>query len=75
MKECNPNKKCIILIFYDNAADILSNKQLNAIIPELLIRGTKLNNFLVFIAQFYFIVQKNIRLNFMLHFIIKIPKK
>ena len=35
-------------------ADILSNKKLNPIVPELFIRGIKLNTSLVFITQFSF---------------------
>ena len=37
---------------------MLSNKKLNPIITELLIRGRKLNISLVFITQFYFAVPK-----------------
>ena len=44
-------------------ADMLSNKKLNPIVTELLIRGRKLNTSLVFITQSYFAVSKNIRLN------------
>ena len=39
-------------------ADMLSNKKLNPIVTELFIRGRKLNIFLVFITQSYFVVQK-----------------
>ena len=42
---------------------------------ELFIRGRILKIYLVFIAQSYFAVPKNIRLNSMLFFIIKFPKK
>ena len=31
-----------------------SNKNLNPIVNKLFIRGRKLNNFLIFITQFYF---------------------
>ena len=54
-------------------ADILSNKKLNPLVTELLIGDTKLNISLVFIAQPYFTVPKNIRLNTTHYFIIKIP--
>ena len=55
--------------------DLLSNKKLNPIVTELFIRGIKLNISLVFITQTYFAVPKNIRLNTMRYFIIKIPNK
>ena len=44
-------------------ADTVGNKELNPIVTELLIRGRKLNIFLVFITQSYFAVSENIRLN------------
>ena len=56
-------------------ADILSNKKLNLIVTELLIRGRKLNMSLVFITQSYFSVPINIKLNSAHHFIIEIPNK
>ena len=54
---------------------MLDNKKLNPIVSELFIRGKKLNIFLVFIAQSYFAVPKNIRLKFTHHFIMKIRNK
>ena len=56
-------------------ADMLSNKKLNPIVIELLIRGRKLNISFVFIPQPYFAVPKNIRLNSTHYFIMKIPNK
>ena len=56
-------------------ADMLSNKKLNPIVTELFIRGRKLNISLVFIAQSYFAVPKNVRLNSTHYFIMKIPSK
>ena len=41
----------------------LSNKKFNPIVTELFIKGRKLNICLIFIAQSYFTVPKNIRLN------------
>ena len=76
IEEYNPNKKCKILIVFDDMiADILSNKKLNSIVTELSIRGRKLNISLVFITQSYFSVPKNIRLNSTRYFIMKIPNK
>ena len=54
---------------------MLSNKKLNPIVTELFIRGRKLNNSLVFIIQSYFAVPKNIRLNSVHYFIMKISNK
>ena len=56
-------------------ADMLSNKKLNPIVTEIFIRGRKLNVSLVFITQSYFAVPKNVRLNSMHYFIMKIPNK
>ena len=51
IEEYNPNKKCKILILFDNMiADMLSNKKLNPIVSELFIKGRKLKIFLVFIT-------------------------
>ena len=52
-------------------ADML-NKILNPIITELFIRGRKLNISLAFITQSHFAVPKDIRLNSMHYFIMKI---
>ena len=72
----NPNKKRkISIIFDDMIVDMLNNKKLNPIATELIIRGRKLNNSLVFITQFYFAVLKNIRLNSTNYSIMKIPNK
>ena len=44
IEEYNPNKKCKILIVFDDMiADMLSNKKSNLIVTELFIRGRKLN--------------------------------
>ena len=56
-------------------ADILCNKKLNPIVTDLFIRGRKLNISLIFITQSYFAVPKNIGLNSMFNFIMKIPNK
>ena len=56
-------------------ADLLSDKELNAIPTELFTRGRKLNISLVLISQSYLAVPKNIRLNSMHYFIMKIPNE
>ena len=62
------------MIAFDNLiADMLSNKKLNLIIIELFIRDKKLNIPFVFITQSYFALSKNIRLNSIHYFIMKIP--
>ena len=65
IEEHNPKKKRKILIV----------KKLNPIVTELFVRGRKLNIYLVFIAQSYFAVPKNIRLNSTHYFIMRIPNK
>ena len=60
----NPDKENKILIVFDDMiADMIQNKKLNSIVPELFIRGRKLNISLVFITQSYFKVPKDVRLN------------
>ena len=56
-------------------ADMIYNKKPNSIITELFIKGRKLNISLVFIAQSYFKVPKNFRLNTSRFFIAKIPNE
>ena len=63
------------IIFDDMIADMFSNEKLNPIVTELLIRGRKVNIYLVFIIQSYFGVPNNIRLNCAHYFIMKIPNK
>ena len=59
IEEYNPIKKCQILIVFDNMiADVLSNKKYNSLVTKLLVRGRKLNIYLVFITQSYFAVPK-----------------
>ena len=59
IKEYNPNKKCKILIVFDDMiADMLSNKNLNPTVTELFTRGRKLNISFVFITQSFFAVPK-----------------
>ena len=50
-------------------------KKLNPIVTGLFTRGIKLNIYLAFITQSYFAVPKNIRLNSIYNFNIKIPNK
>ena len=60
----NPDKENKILIVFDDMiADMINNKNLNSPLTELFIRGRKLNISLVFIAQSYLKVSKDIRLN------------
>ena len=72
----NLNKKLKILIVFDDIiADMIWGKKLNPVVIELFVIGRKLNNFLVFITQFYFAVLKSITLNSTHYFIMKIPNK
>ena len=59
IEEYNPNKKRKILTVFDHMiADMLSNKKLNPIVTELLIKGKKLKISIVFSIQSYFPVSK-----------------
>ena len=55
--------------------DMLSNKKHNPIVTKLFVIGSKLNISLVFATQSYFVVPKNIRLNYTHYFIMKVPNK
>ena len=76
IEEYNQSKKSIMLIVFDDMiVDMLNSKKCNPIATELFIRGRKLSISLIFTAQFYFAVPKNIRLNSTHYFIMTIPKK
>ena len=76
IEDYNPIKKRKVLIVFDDMiADMINNNKLNPIVPELLIRGSKLNISIVFITQSYFKVPKDVRLNSTQLFIMKIPNK
>ena len=76
IEDYNPIKKRKVLIVFDDMiADMINNNKLNPIVPELLIRGRKLNISIVFITQSYFKVPKDVRLNSTQLFIMKIPNK
>ena len=68
-------KRKVLIVFDDIIADIISNLKLNPIVAELLIKGRKLNIYVVLIMQSYFKVPKNVRLNSLLFFLMKIPNK
>ena len=68
-------KRKILIVFDEMIADIMTNKKLQAIIKELFIRCRKLNVSLVFIAQSYFSVPKDVRLNSTHYLIMKINNK
>ena len=72
----NPSRKRKILIVFDDMiADIMSNKEFQAIVKELFVRCRKLNTSLAFITQSYFSVPKNVRLNSTYYLIMEINKK
>ena len=68
-------KKKKKIVFDDMIADIMTNKILQAIIKELLIRCRKVNISLVYITQSYFAVSKDVRLNLTHYYIMKINNK
>ena len=72
----NPSRKRKILIVFDYMiANIMTNKNLQAVIKELFIRCRKLSILLVFITQSYFSVPKELRLNSTHYLIMKIHNK
>ena len=72
----NPLRKLkVIIVFDDMIADILTNKKFQQILEELFIRSRKINISLVFISKSYFSVPKNVRLNCMHYFIMKISNQ
>ena len=76
IEDYNPIKKRKILIVFDDMiADMINNNKLNPVVTELFIRGRRLNISIVFIAQSYFKVPKDVRLNSTHFFIMKIPNK
>ena len=73
IEQYNPGKKCnLFTVFQDVVADIISNKKINQIVTQLLTGGRK-QNISVFIAQSYFPVPEDVRLNSTHFFIMKIP--
>ena len=76
LNDYNPSRKRkILIVFEDMIADIMTNKELKAIIKELFIRCRKLNISLAFITQSYFSVPKDVRLNSTYYLIMKINNK
>ena len=65
----------MLIVFDDMISDMIHNKKLNSIVPELFIRGRKLSISLVFITQLYFKVPKDVRLISSHFFIAKVPNK
>ena len=53
----------MLIVFDDMIADIMTNKNIQAIIKELFSRCRKLNISLCFISQSYFSIPKEVRLN------------
>ena len=63
IEEYNPNKKCQIMIVFDIIfIGMLSNRNFNSTVNELIIRDRKLDISLVFITLSYFSIPKSIRL-------------
>ena len=63
------------IAFDDMIVDIMTNKRFQARIKELFIRCRKLNISIVFITQSYFSVPKDVRLNTIHYFIMRINNK
>ena len=68
-------KPKVLIVFDDMIADIMANKKCQQILEELSIRSRKTNISLVFISKSYFLVPKNVRLNCMHYYIMKISNQ
>ena len=76
INDFNPiRKRKKLIVFDDMIADIMTNKKFQTIIKELFTRCRKLNISLVFIAQSYFSIPKDVRLNSTHYLIMKIKKE
>ena len=64
-----------LIVFDDMTADIMTNKRFQVIIKELFIRCRILNISLAFIAQSYFSVPKDVRLNLTHYLVMKINSR
>ena len=73
----NERKILIILLIWLLMYLVIKNlaTELFVIATELFIRGRKINIFLVLITQSYFVVPKNIKINFTHYFIMKASNK
>ena len=69
------NENKILIVFDDMIAGMIKNKKSNSVVTELFIKGRKLNISFVFIAQSYFKVPNDVRLNTTNFFITNIPHK
>ena len=56
-------------------ADMITNKKPNPVVTELFIRGRKFNISIIFITQSYFKLPKDVILNSINFFIMKIPNR
>ena len=68
-------KPKVLIVFDDMIADIMKNKKFQQILEELFTRSRKINISLVFISKSYFSVPKNVRLNCMHYYIMKISNQ
>ena len=66
-------KRKTLIVFNCMIADMISNRKSNQIVTELYTRRIKLHISTVFIAQSYFIIPKDIRLNCTNFSILKTP--
>ena len=75
IEECNPSRKCNVLIVFDGMIVMIINNKLSSVVTELFISGRKLNISPGFITQSHFQVPKYVRLNCTHFFVKKIPNK
>ena len=68
-------KRKILIVSDDMIAEMINNKKPNLIVTELFIESRKLNISIVFITKSYFEVPKDVKLNSIHFFIMKILNK
>ena len=68
-------KRKTLIVSDDMIAEMINNKKPNLIVTELFIESRKLNISIVFITKSYFEVPKDVKLNSIRFFIMKIPNK
>ena len=72
----NPNRSCkILMVFDDMIADMNTNKKIQSIVKELIVRGRNLSMCFVFIRKSFFLAPNDVRLNSTLYLIMKIHNK
>ena len=71
----NRRNKIEVLIVFDVIADVISTKKLHSVVIELFIWGRNLNIYLGFMTQLWFLLLKDVKLNTIHFFLMKVPNR